>query len=148
MVRATNTPLKCATWSKRSTNSVPKSPCSRRIANLTAAVLQSANNPKRKRACIKNVIPMKKKILLTRDYWNQQNFLVPERNAHPFGLSPNQFNPQTGTNVQTTIPGQTEYNTQNGFNPQTGANAQNGTGAQPPQAGQSATNTQQGLNTQ
>ena len=96
---------------------------------------------------VSDLIPTRQ-FLLTRDYWNQQNFLVPERNAHPFGLSPNQFNPQTGTNVQTAIPGQTEYNAQSGFNPQTGVNPQNGTGAQPPQAGQTAANSQQGLNTQ
>ncbi len=86
--------------------------------------------------------------MLTRDYWNQQNFLVPEKAGHPFGLSPNQFNPQTGTNGQAGMNEQTEPNTQNGFNPQPGVNTQNGINAQAPQAGQTAANTRQGLNTQ
>jgi protein involved in polysaccharide export with SLBB domain len=102
---------------------------------------------------VSDLIP-NRQFLLTRDYWNQQNFLVPERIAHPFGLAPNQFNPQTGTTVQapTNPPAgvnpQNEFNQQNGFNPQPGTNQQNGTTAQPATSGQTPTNAQPANNTQ
>jgi protein involved in polysaccharide export with SLBB domain len=108
---------------------------------------------------ITDLIPTRQ-FLLTRDYWNQQNFLVPERISHPFGLSPNQFNPQTGTNAQigtspqTGLPVQSGTNLQPGMTLQTGANAQPGTGSQmgvAPQAGmnpQSGANPQTGINPQ
>ena len=44
---------------------MPKSPCSKRIATLSAAVPQSENKSLRKRTCSKNDIPMRNKILLT-----------------------------------------------------------------------------------
>ncbi len=96
---------------------------------------------------VSDLIPTRQ-FLLTRDYWNQQNFLVPQGTAHPFGLSPNQFNPQTGTNGQTGLPGQTQLNNQNEFNQQTEVNPQPGTNGQAPRAGQTATNMQPGLNAQ
>jgi polysaccharide export outer membrane protein len=71
---------------------------------------------------VSDLIPSRQ-FLLTRDYWNRQNFLVPERNGHPFGVLPNQFNPQTGQNVQPGINGQTEFNAQGGLNPRAGVNA-------------------------
>jgi protein involved in polysaccharide export with SLBB domain len=120
---------------------------------------------------ISDLVPSRQ-FLLTRDYWNQQNFLVPERIGHPFGLSPNQFNPQTGANAQAGMnpqsgfnvqggmnaqPGtnpQTGVNTQAGFNPQlgitpqTGINPQNGTNPQTGNNAQTGTNPQAGINPQ
>jgi protein involved in polysaccharide export with SLBB domain len=96
---------------------------------------------------VSDLIPTRQ-FLLTRDYWNQQNFLVPESSGHPFGLSPNQFSPQTGPNAQSGVSEQNESNTQSGLNPQPGVNTQNGISGQVPQTGQTAANTQQGGNAQ
>jgi protein involved in polysaccharide export with SLBB domain len=102
---------------------------------------------------VSDLIP-NRQFLLTRDYWNQQNFLVPERIDHPFGLAPDQFNPQTGTNVRapTNTPvlanPQNEYNTQNGFNQQPGTIQQNGTNTQPATNGQNGANIQPRINPQ
>ena len=78
---------------------------------------------------VSDLIP-NRQFLLSRDYWNQQNFLVPERIAHPFGLAPDQFDPQTGTNVQTPTNARDRHNPQNGFNGQNGFNQQPGTNQQ------------------
>ncbi len=103
---------------------------------------------------VSDLIP-NRQFLLTRDYWNQQNFLVPERIAHPFGLAPDQFDPQTGTTVQAPANGpnsnnnpQNEFNPQNGFNQQTGTSPQTGTNTQRAPNGQTPTNAQSGFNTQ
>ena len=100
---------------------------------------------------VSDLIP-NRQFLLTRDYWNQQNFLVPERIAHPFGLAPDQFNPQTGTNVPTptntppVVNQQNGFNAQNGFNQQPGPNQQNTSNVQNVPNGQTAPNTQSGSN--
>lgn len=102
---------------------------------------------------ISDLIP-NRRFLLTRDYWNQQNFLVPERIDHPFGLAPDQFNPQTGTtvppaaNAPANANPRNEYNTQNGFNQQPVTNQQTGLNAQPSATGQNGQNLQPGLNQQ
>jgi len=102
---------------------------------------------------VSDLIP-NRQFLLTRDYWNQQNFLVPERIAHPFGLAPDQFNPQTGTNVPTPTNAQPGVNPQNGFNAQSGFNQQPGTNQQSTSNvqnvpnGQTGPNPQSGSNTQ
>jgi protein involved in polysaccharide export with SLBB domain len=102
---------------------------------------------------ISQLIP-NRQFLLSRDYWNQQNFLVPERIDHPFGLAPSQFNPQTGTTVPaaTNMPAnvnpRNEFNNQNGLNQQSGTTQQNGTNSQPVPNGQTGTNVQPVLNTQ
>ena len=100
---------------------------------------------------VSDLIP-NRQFLLTRDYWNQQNFLVPERIAHPFGLAPDQFNPQTGTNVPTptntppVVNQQNGFNAQNGFNQQPGPNQQSTPNVQNVPNGQTAPNTQSGSN--
>ena len=96
---------------------------------------------------ISDLIPSRQ-FLLTRDYWNQQNYLAPERISHPFGLSPNQFNPQPGFNAQTGVNQQTGFNAQNGFNAQSGVNAQAGTEAQAGYNAQTGAGAQTGLNSQ
>jgi protein involved in polysaccharide export with SLBB domain len=96
---------------------------------------------------VSDLIP-NRQFLLSRDYWNQQNFLVPERIAHPFGLAPNQFNPQTGTNVQTPTNAPNGMNPQNGFNQQPGTNQQSTTNPQTSPTNQAGPNIQPGINTQ
>jgi protein involved in polysaccharide export with SLBB domain len=96
---------------------------------------------------ISDLIPSRQ-FLLTRDYWNQQNFLAPERISHPFGLSPKQFNPQPGFNAQTGVNQQTGFNAQNGFNAQSGVNAQAGTEAQAGYNAQTGAGAQTGLDSQ
>jgi polysaccharide biosynthesis/export protein len=83
---------------------------------------------------ITDLIPSRQ-FLLTRDYWNQQNFLVPERVDDPFGLAAGQFNPQTGANTPTGFNAQAEANARAEMNAQTGANNRtgaNGQGINPP----------------
>jgi len=104
---------------------------------------------------VSDLIP-NRQFLLTRDYWNQQNFLVPERIEHPFGLAPNQFNPQTGTTVQPATTNaapaanpQNEYIPQNGLSQQAGTNQQNGiNNAQTFANGQTGSNMQPGIGAQ
>lgn len=79
---------------------------------------------------ISDLIPSRQ-FLLTRDYWNQQNFLVPQRMDDPFGLAAGQFNPQTGANTPTGFNAQAEANARAGMNAQTGANNQTGANALP-----------------
>jgi protein involved in polysaccharide export with SLBB domain len=125
----------------------PLSPRFDNAVTLRGNVAQPGRYAWREGMRISDLIPSRQ-FLLTRDYWNRQNYLVPQRNGHPFGLSPNQFYPQTGTNTETGIAGQTEFNTPYGFNPQTGVNAQTGTNAQAGPAGQTGANIQQGINAQ
>lgn len=96
---------------------------------------------------VSDLIP-NRQFLLTRDYWNQQNFLVPERIAHPFGLAPDQFNPQTGTNVQPPANAPNSNNQQNGFNAQNGFNQQPGTNQQSTTNIQAVSNSPTGPNLQ
>ncbi len=69
---------------------------------------------------ISDLIPSRQ-FLLTRDYWNQQNFLVQQRAGNPFDLSPNQYNPQTGANAPAEIHAQTESSAQIGTGSQAAA---------------------------
>jgi protein involved in polysaccharide export with SLBB domain len=96
---------------------------------------------------VSDLIPSRQ-FLLTRDYWNQQNFLVPERFSHPFGLLPNQFNPQTGMSVPAGTNPQTGLNAQYGLTAQSGVNAQAGTNAQTGPNTQTGANPQAGINAQ
>jgi protein involved in polysaccharide export with SLBB domain len=129
----------------------PLSPRFDNAVTLRGNVAQPGRYSYRDGMRVSDLIP-NRQFLLTRDYWNQQNFLVPERIAHPFGLAPNQFDPQTGTNVQNpaNLPSgvnpQNQFNSQNGFNPQAGTNPQAGNNAQPSQNVQPATNMQPGNN--
>ena len=77
----------------------PLSPRFDNAVTLRGNVAQPGRYAYRLGMRVSDLIP-NRQFLLTRDYWNQQNFLVPERIAHPFGLAPNQFDPQTGTNVE------------------------------------------------
>lgn len=94
---------------------------------------------------VSDLIPSRQ-FLLTRDYWNQQNFLVPQRIAHPFGLSPNQFNPQSGMYAQAGSGAQNEYTAQNEFNPQTRANPQTAASTQAGQGTSNGASAQPGFN--
>ncbi len=126
----------------------PLSPRFDNAVTLRGNVAQPGRYVWREGMRISDLIPSRQ-FLLTRDYWNQQNFLVPERISHPFGLSPNQFNPQARVNAQPASIAQPGYNTQNGFNAQTGVNAQAGANAQSStRAAQTGTNPQTGMNPQ
>ncbi len=85
---------------------------------------------------VSDLIP-NRQFLLTRDYWNQQNFLVPERIAHPFGLAPEPVQSPNGDQcadpnqrAERGINPQNDFNAQNGFNQQPGTNQQSGTNSQ------------------
>ncbi len=125
----------------------PLSPRFDNAVTLRGNVAQPGRYAWREGMRISDLIPSRQ-FLLTRDYWNRQNFLVPQRMGHPFGFSPGQFNPQAGTNVEreTNPPSvynaQTEPNAQNRFNPPAGINTQPGFN------GEVGANTQTGMNPQ
>lgn len=125
----------------------PLSPRFDNAVTLRGNVAQPGRYVWREGMRISDLVPSRQ-FLLTRDYWNQQNFLVPERIGHPFGLSPNQFNPQTGASAQTGMNLQSGFNAQSGMNPQTGVNTQSGFNPQMGAAPQSGINPQNGVNPQ
>jgi len=125
----------------------PLSPRFDNAVTLRGNVAQPGRYAWREGMRISDLIPSRQ-FLLTRDYWNRQNFLVPQRMGHPFGFSPGQFNLQAGTNVEreTNPPSgynaQTEPNAQNRFNPPAVINTQPGFN------GEVGANTQTGMNPQ
>ncbi|MGD0158056.1 MAG: SLBB domain-containing protein [Terracidiphilus sp.] len=125
----------------------PLSPRFDNAVTLRGNVAQPGRYVWREGMRVSDLIPMRQ-FLLTRDYWNQQNFLVPERLGHPFGLSPNQTYTQGGSNAQPGFNAQPENNTQNGFNAQTSVTAQAGANSQFNPAAQTGTNPQPGMNQQ
>ncbi len=131
----------------------PLSPRFDNAVTLRGNVAQPGRYVWREGMRVTDLIPSRQ-FLLTRDYWNQQNFLVPERFSHPFGLSPSQFNPQTGiyaqvgVNPQTGQPVQSGTNVQPGMNAQTGTNGPAGIGSQPGGPQQAGINPQSGANPQ
>lgn len=131
----------------------PLSPRFENAVTLRGNVTQPGRYVWREGMRISDLIPSRQ-YLLTRDYWNQQNFLVPERFSHPFGLSPNQFNPQTGIYAQIGVSSQTGQPVQSGTNVQSGANSpaginmQGGVSPQPGTLPQTGVNTQSGMNSQ
>ena len=131
----------------------PLSPRFDNAVTLRGNVAQPGRYAWRDGMRVSDLIP-NRQFLLTRDYWNQQNFLVPERIAHPFGLAPDQFDPQTGTNVQNPANAPTGVNPKTnstrriGFNPQAGHESADRKQHSALQNGQPATNTQPGNNPQ
>ena len=125
----------------------PLSPRFDNAVTLRGNVAQPGRYVWREGMRISDIIPSRQ-FLLTRDYWNQQNFLVPERTSHPFGLAPNQFNPQAGANPQTGTNLQSGLSPQGGMNAQTGINPQAGAGAQAGFNPQTGVNSQTGINPQ
>ncbi len=131
----------------------PLSPRFDNAVTLRGNVAQPGRYAWREGMRISDLIPSRQ-FLLTRDYWNRQNFLVPQRMGHPFGSSPGQFNLQAGTNVEreTNPPSgynaQTEPNAQNRFNPPAGTNPQPGFNGEVGANAQTGMNPQAGVNPQ
>lgn len=125
----------------------PLSPRFDNAVTLRGNVAQPGRYVWHERMRISDLIPSRQ-FLLTRDYWNQQNFLVPERISHPFGLAPNQFNPQTGAYVPPAMNAPYGNTAQAGPSAQSGVNAPAGTNAQTGPNAQTGANTQAGINAQ
>jgi polysaccharide biosynthesis/export protein len=123
----------------------PLSPRFDNAVTLRGNVAQPGRYVWREGMRISDLIPSRQ-FLLTREYWNQQNFLVPERKDDPFGLTSSQFNPQTGANAPAGFGAQAEVNAQAGMKAQTGMNAQSGMNAQTGTSAQTGQNAPFGMN--